>query len=38
VERFGWTEMVKSGDEFQAFLAEEEARVKQLVSDLGLAS
>jgi putative tricarboxylic transport membrane protein len=38
VQRFGWTEMVKSGGEFQSFLDEEQTRVKQLVSDLGLAT
>jgi putative tricarboxylic transport membrane protein len=36
VERFGWTEVTKSGAEFDAFLRSEEQRVKQLVSDLGL--
>jgi putative tricarboxylic transport membrane protein len=36
VERFGWTEVAKSGAEFDAFLQTEEQRVKQLVADLGL--
>jgi putative tricarboxylic transport membrane protein len=34
--RFGWTEMVRSGAEFDAFLQSEQRRVQQLVSDLGL--
>jgi putative tricarboxylic transport membrane protein len=38
LERFGWTEMVKPGSEFQTFLADEQTRVKQLVGDLGLAA
>jgi putative tricarboxylic transport membrane protein len=38
VERFGWTEMVKSGAEFDSFLRSEEQRVKQLASALGLAA
>lgn len=37
VERFGWTEVAKPGTEFDSFLESEEQRVKQLVSDLGLA-
>jgi putative tricarboxylic transport membrane protein len=38
VKRFGWTEMVKSGSEFDTFLTDEQKRVKQLVGDLGLAA
>jgi putative tricarboxylic transport membrane protein len=38
VERFGWTEMAKSGADFDAFLKTEDQRVKQLVADLGLAA
>jgi putative tricarboxylic transport membrane protein len=38
VERFGWTEVAKSGAEFDAFLQSEEQRVEQLVADLGLAA
>lgn len=38
VKRFGWTETARSGPEFDAFLESEEQRVKQLVSELGLAS
>ena len=38
VERFGWTEVAKSGAEFDTFLASEQQRVKQLVADLGLAA
>jgi putative tricarboxylic transport membrane protein len=38
VKRFGWTEVAKSGAEFESFLQSEEQRVKQLVSDLGLAA
>jgi putative tricarboxylic transport membrane protein len=38
VERFGWTEVARSGAEFDAFLQSEEQRVKQLVADLGLAA
>jgi putative tricarboxylic transport membrane protein len=38
VERFGWTEVAKSGAAFDAFLRSEEQRVKQLVADLGLAA
>ena len=37
VERFGWTEVAKPGTEFDSFLESEVLRVKQLVSDLGLA-
>jgi putative tricarboxylic transport membrane protein len=36
VKRFGWTEVAKSGAEFDSFLQSEEQRVKQLVADLGL--
>jgi putative tricarboxylic transport membrane protein len=36
VQRFGWTEVAKSGAEFETFLKSEEQRVKQLVADLGL--
>ena len=36
VERFGWTEVAKSGAEFGSFLESEEQRVKQLVAELGL--
>jgi putative tricarboxylic transport membrane protein len=38
VERFGWTEVAKSGSDFDSFLQSEQERVKQLVSDLGLAA
>jgi putative tricarboxylic transport membrane protein len=38
VERFGWTEVARSGADFDAFLQSEQERVKQLVSDLGLAA
>jgi putative tricarboxylic transport membrane protein len=38
VERFGWTEVAKSGAEFDSFLESEEQRVEQLVAELGLAS
>jgi putative tricarboxylic transport membrane protein len=38
VERFGWTEVAKSGAQFDSFLETEEQRVKQLVADLGLAA
>jgi putative tricarboxylic transport membrane protein len=38
VERFGWTEVAKSGAEFDTFLASEQQRVKQLVAELGLAA
>jgi putative tricarboxylic transport membrane protein len=38
VERFGWTEVAKSGAEFDAFLDSEKQRVTQLVADLGLAA
>jgi putative tricarboxylic transport membrane protein len=37
VERFGWTEVAKSGTDFGSFLDSEEQRVQQLVADLGLA-
>jgi len=37
VERFGWTEMARSGSDFDAFLKTEQQRVKQLVAELGLA-
>lgn len=37
VKRFGWTEVARSGPEFDAFLESEQQRVKQLVADLGLA-
>jgi putative tricarboxylic transport membrane protein len=36
VERLGWTEVAKSGTEFDSFLQSEEQRVKQLVAELGL--
>jgi putative tricarboxylic transport membrane protein len=38
VERFGWTEVAKSGADFDSFLQSEQQRVEQLVSDLGLAA
>jgi putative tricarboxylic transport membrane protein len=38
VERFGWTEVAKSGGDFDSFLRSEQERVQQLVSDLGLAA
>jgi putative tricarboxylic transport membrane protein len=38
VERFGWTEVARSGAEFDSFLESEEQRVQQLVADLGLAA
>ena len=38
VERFGWTEVAKSGTDFDSFLESEEQRVQQLVADLGLAA
>jgi putative tricarboxylic transport membrane protein len=38
VERFGWTEVAKSGGELDSFLDSEEQRVKQLVAELGLAA
>jgi putative tricarboxylic transport membrane protein len=38
VARFGWTEVARSGAEFDAFLQSEEQRVQQLVADLGLAA
>jgi putative tricarboxylic transport membrane protein len=38
VERFGWTEVAKSGAEFDSFLKSEEQRVEQLVAELGLAA
>jgi putative tricarboxylic transport membrane protein len=37
LERFDWTDMRKSGPEFQSFLDSEQQRVQQLVSDLGIA-
>lgn len=37
LERFGWAELAKSGDEFSAFLRTEERRVEQIVSELKLA-
>jgi putative tricarboxylic transport membrane protein len=36
VERLGWTEVAKSGSDFESFLQTEEQRVKQLVAELGL--
>jgi putative tricarboxylic transport membrane protein len=38
VERLGWTEVARSGSEFDSFLQSEEQRVQQLVADLGLAA
>ena len=37
LDRFDWTDMKKSGPEFQTFLDSEKQRVQQLVSDLGIA-
>jgi putative tricarboxylic transport membrane protein len=37
LKRFAWTDMHKSGPEFQTFLTSEQQRVQQLVGDLGLA-
>lgn len=38
LERFGWTELAKSGGEFDRFLEAERARVRELVTELKLAS
>jgi putative tricarboxylic transport membrane protein len=38
LERFGWAELAKSGADFDRFLEAEKARVRQLVSELKLAS
>jgi putative tricarboxylic transport membrane protein len=38
VERFGWTEVTKSGTDFDSFLQSEQERVQKLVADLGLAA
>ena len=38
VKRFGWSELAKSGPEFDSFLKSEQQRVQQLVADLGLGS
>jgi putative tricarboxylic transport membrane protein len=37
LERFGWAELAKSGDEFSSFLRSEQQRVEQIVSELKLA-
>jgi putative tricarboxylic transport membrane protein len=36
LERFGWTPLPESGDDFAAFLKSEQQRVKQLASELDL--
>jgi putative tricarboxylic transport membrane protein len=36
LERFGWTPLAKSGDDFSAFLETEQQRVRQLASELDL--
>jgi putative tricarboxylic transport membrane protein len=36
LERFGWTPLAKSGDDFSAFLKAEQQRVQQLASELDL--
>jgi putative tricarboxylic transport membrane protein len=38
LERFGWSELAKSGADFDRFLEDEKQRVRQLVSELKLAS
>ena len=36
LERNGWTDFFKPGDEFTAFLRDEDARVDEIIADLGL--
>lgn len=36
LEQFGWTSAYMSGDEFAAYLQEEDARVTQILKDIGL--
>ena len=38
MEKYGWDDFYKTGDEFQAFLDSETTRVKGLIADLGLSS
>jgi putative tricarboxylic transport membrane protein len=36
LERNGWNDFFKPGDEFTAFLEDENARVDRIIADLGL--
>ena len=36
LERNGWTDFFKPGDEFSSFLRSEDARVDKVISELGL--
>jgi len=36
LERFGWTSAYMGGDEFAAYLQEEDARVTEILREIGL--
>jgi putative tricarboxylic transport membrane protein len=38
LERFGWSDAFSTGEEFEGFLASEQERVKQVITDLGLSA